>query len=295
MKNRKVKSNRAQADYFELLVAQYICHLYNIRFAYSNNLASLSNKILKIPNGNERLKLQNSNFLKLTKELKKILDFEISKKGKIIEVIWTGRNLTIKTTSDVDAEHITRKLTRFSIKSISQSGTGTIKNLGMGSLKKYLDISFEDEYNEMWKKLRKYTQETKTTQTELKKKILKNKEWLKWARNDGQKYQIELNKSCLKAFNNLIKEDKIEFLNFILDAKDENLYVIIVNSRGPIIYKPIEKDVKFAHKIEAKKDSGVGYVIYINNIPTYRIQTNATNGIGISAFCQRVFFADTLN
>ena len=165
----------------------------------------------------------------------------------------------------------------------------------MRSLKEYLDISFENRYNEMWKKLRKYTQETKIAQTELKKKILKNKDWLKLAKKNGQKYQTELNKLCLKAFNNLSKESKIKFLNFILDAKDENLYVIIVNSKGPIIYKPIEKDVKFAHKIEAKKDSGVGYTIYINNIPTYRIQTNATNGIGISAFCQRVFFADTLN
>lgn len=293
MKDRKAKSNRAQADYFELLVAHHICHLYNVRFAYSKDLASLSNQILQLPSGASRLKLQNDNLLKIAPELEKILSFEVSRKGKIIEVIWVGRQLTIKTTSDVDAEHTTHKFTRFSIKSIGQSGTGTIKNLGMRSLKKYLNIEFKNEYNEMWQNLRVYAQEPEISQGELKKKVLRNKELLSWATKNGQKYQVKLNKLYLEAFNNLSKKDKVKFLNFILDAQDEDLYVIIVNSRGVIIYKPTEKEVKLISRIEAKKDSGVGYTIYINNIPAYRIQTNATNGIGISAFCQRVFFADT--
>lgn len=294
MKNRKVKSNRAQADYFELLVTQYICHLHNIRFAYSKNLASLSNQILRLPNGDKRLKLQNNNLLKLAPKLKVVLALEISKKDKIIEVIWVGRKLAIKTTSDVDAEHKTHRFTRFSIKSIGQSGTGTIKNLGMASLKKYLRIDFKDKYDEMWQNLRIYTKELKISQKELKKKILKNKKLLNWATKSGQKYQVEFNKLCLKAFNNLSKKDKTDFLNFILDAWDKNLYVIIVNSKGVIIYKPAEREVKLISDIKARKNSGVGYTIFINNIPTYRIQTNATNGIGISAFCQRVFFADKI-
>jgi succinate dehydrogenase flavin-adding protein (antitoxin of CptAB toxin-antitoxin module) len=165
----------------------------------------------------------------------------------------------------------------------------------MRSLKKYLGINFEPEYKEMWQKLKKYIDKPQISQSELKKKILENKKLLKWATNNGQQYQLKLNKLCLKAFNNLPIEDKSKFLNFILDAQDEDLYVIIANSKGTVVYKPIEKEVKIAHLIEAKKDSGVGYTIYINNVPTYRIQTNATNGIGISAFCQRVFFVDTLN
>ena len=90
--SRKTKSNRAQADYFELLTCQYICHLYNIRFSYSKNLALLSNQILKLPDGPKRLELQNSNLLKLEPELKKILRFEVKRKGKIIDVLWIGRN-----------------------------------------------------------------------------------------------------------------------------------------------------------------------------------------------------------
>jgi len=289
--NRKTKSNRAQADYFELLVCQYICHLSNVRFSYSANLARLSNQILTLPDGPERLKLQNKNLIKIELPLKKVIDYEVSKKGKIIEVLWTGRMLTIKTTSDVDAEHISRKLTRFSIKSIKKGGTGTIKNLGMRTLKKYLNVDFAIKYEEMWNNLRNYTQQFNISKTELKENVIKNKEWLNWAIKNGRKYQIELNRLCYRGFNNLTNEDKVKFLNFILDAEDPDLYVIIVNINGVVLYKPIEEKIKLIDIIEARKDptSMVGYSIFINGIPTYRIQTNNTNGIGISPFCQRVF------
>lgn len=289
--NRKVKANRAQADYFELLVCQYICHLHEIRFSHSKNLALLSNKILKLPDGPKRLELQNSNLLKLESGLKKILKFEVKRKGKIIDVLWIGRRLAIKTTSDVDAEHITKKLTRFSIKSIKKGGTGTVKNIGMGTLEMYLKINFSKEYKIMWKKLRKHTQEFDISKINLKKKVNRNKKLLKWAQSNGRIYQKELNKLCCRAFNNLSQKAKVNFLNFILDAGDKNLYVIIANENGAVIYKSKDNKLGAIDKIRAKKNSGsdVGYTILINNVATYRIQTNNTNGIGISPFCQRVF------
>jgi len=293
MKDRRVKANRAQADYFELLVAQYICHLYKIRFSYSKDLATLSNKILTVPDGANRLKLQNKNFLKLALKLKKILSYEISKKGKIIEVIWLGRKLTIKTTSDVDTEHITHKFTRFSIKSIAKSGLGTIKNLGMRSLKKYLDVDFLSDYKKMWQELRLFAKQSILSNSKLKKTILNNKRFFEFALKNGKKYQNKLNRLCFKAFNDLPKERKLDFLNFILDAKDKDLYVVIANSKGVIIYKANTKEIKSISEIKARKGSKVGYTIYIDKLPLYRIQTNATNGIGISPFCQRVFFIDS--
>jgi hypothetical protein len=293
VKDRKTKSNRAQADYFELLVAQYICHLYDIRFSHSKEIAALSNQILSLPNGTNRLKLQNDNLLKLAPKLKKILLFEVSRKGKIIEVIWQGRRLTIKTTSDVDAEHTTHKFTRFSIKSIAESGLGTIKNLGMRSLRIYLGINFQNEYQKMWKELSAFARKPELSKRGLKLKVLRNKKMFDLAGKNGKKYQTKLNQLCLKAFNKLSKENKVKFLNFILDANDKNLYVVIANSNGVITYKPIEKKAKSIFSITAKGNSGVGYTIYIDNIAAYRIQTNATNGIGISPFCQRVFFVDT--
>ena len=293
MKNRKVKSNRAQADYFELLVCQYICHLYGITFSYSKDLASLSNKILVLPDGAARLKLQNDNFIKIQPKIKEILDYEISKKGRVINVIWVGRNLLIETTSDVDAEHISKRKTRFSIKSIASTGTGTLKNLGARQIKKFLGVDFTRQYDEMWQKLRRYLNDRKTPQGKLKRKIQKNKKLLKWATDNGRKYQAELNNLCFEAFNLLSAKKKINFLNFITDCNDDDLYVIIVNSVEVVIYKPAEKKLKIIKNIEARKDNagGVGYTIYIDSKKTYRVQTNNTNGIGISAYCQRVFWA----
>ena len=76
-------------------------------------------------------------------------------------------------------------------------------------------------------------------------------------------------------------------MNFITDCNDDNLYVIIVNSIDVIIYKPVEKNLKLIKNIEVRKDkmTDVGYTIFVDNKSTYRVQTNNTNGIGISAFC----------
>ncbi len=292
----KEKSNRAQADYFELLVCQYICHLYGVTFSYSDDLAKLSNQVLVKSDGKERLKLQNDNFIKIQPEIKKILDDEIRRKGRIIGVVWIGRHFVIEqSTSDVDAEHISKKKTRFSIKSIAQSGTGTLKNLGLKKLEQWFGFNFKRQQNEMWQKLQNYISKTTGKNTnkrgELKRLAKKNKKLLKWAQENGRKYQLLLNQICFEAFNNLPLKDKRKFLNFITDCFDDDLYVIIVNNSGVVIYKPVEKQTTTKDKIIVKKDnsSDVGYSIYINKIPTYRVQTNNTNGIGISAFCQRIF------
>ncbi len=122
----------------------------------------------------------------------------------------------------------------------------------------------------------------------------RNKTLLRWAQTSGRKYQKELNELCYEAFNKLSRQKKMAFLNYILDAYDKNLYVVIANSKGATIYKPVDDKLGFSDKITAKPSihtdgMDVGYTIFINRIPTYRVQTNATNKIGISAFCQRIF------
>ena len=266
--------------------------MYNITFSYSKDLAELSNKVLFLPSGMARLKLQNDNFIKIQPKIKEILDYEIGQKGKVVNVIWVGRNLLIETTSDVDAEHISRQKTRFSIKSIASTGTGTLKNLGARQLKKFLGIDFSREYKQMWEELKTYLNDFTSSQDKIKKEVQKNQKLLKCATENGKKYQIILNELCFNAFNSLSLSKKIDFLNFITDCDDDNLYVIIVNSTNVIIYKPVEKNLKLIKNIEVRKDkmTDVGYTIFVDNKPTYRVQTNNTNGIGISAFCQRIFW-----
>lgn len=295
-KTNKEKSNRGQGDYFELLVCQYICHLYQITFSYSENLAKISNQILERADGPARLKLQNDNFIKIQPEIKKILDEEIKKKGHIIGVVWTGRHFVIEqSTSDVDAVHYSQSKTRFSIKSIEKSGTGTLKTLGLKKLETFFNFKFSGQQDKMWQELEKYIFEKIGKEIKsrvgLKKAAKKNQKLLTWAKMNGKKYQYLLNNLCFESFNWLSLARRREFLNFITDCHDEDLYVIIVNNAGVVIYKPIEKQAKEDDKIIAKKVDGndVGYTIYINNMPTYRVQTNNTNGIGISPFCQRIF------
>lgn len=289
MKNRLSKSNRAQADYFELLVGQYICHLYNITFSYSNDLAELSNKVLELPDGAKRLKLQNDNLIKLEPEIKKILEFEITKKGKVIKVIWTGRDLIIQSTSDIEAEHITSKKTKFSIKSIASGGSGTMKNLGLNKLQEYYKIDFSEQQKQMWDNLKEHIGDSSLPQAKIKLKAQKNKKLLAWATINGKIYQKQLNDLCFQSFNNLPNEDKINFLHFITDCKDNDLYVVIVNSLGVSIYKPVDRQNELTDSIQAKNKTETGYTIFVNNLPAYRVQTNNTNGIGISGFCQRIF------
>lgn len=294
MSERLNKSNRAPADYFEVLVCQYIANKYKVPFRYAKELAELSNKTLDLPDGERKLRLQNSNVLKITGDLKKIIESEVVKKGKVIAVTWIGRNLVIESTADINTEHASKKLTRFSVKSIAKSGLGTIKNLGMRKILKYLHIDFRPQYQIMWQELRDFTGESDISRRKLKEMVLASDSWLRWATNNGTKYQKRLNALCLRAFNKLPSKEKIDLVNFVLDASDKDLYVIIANSDGAIVYQPRDEKLGIKPTMLAKGgESNVGYTIFINGVATYRVQTNNTNGRGISAFCQRFFFVDS--
>ncbi len=295
--DRETKSNRSWSDYFELLLTQYICSEYWLVFSYSEDMSEVMKKLLSLTNAKERIELQNNNFIKTKPKVKEIIDFEITKKWKVIQVIWTGRNLEIKTTSDVDAKHITEKLTRFSVKSVSWSGTWTLKNVWM---KKFIDfywVDYSKEYEEMWNKLKKYL-ESKwydiniLSKEEIKNICNKNYALCSRAENNCRPYQKQLNIYCCDGFNEKNLQEKKEILKYISDSKDEDLYVIIANEKNiePIIYKPVQKfwciDAK---KIEAKISSDTAFIIYVDNEPMYRVESNCTNWLWISAFCQRVF------
>lgn len=289
--DRGTKSNRAQSDYFELLVTQYICHVSGVTFSYSNDLSEIVEAVLDKEGGKSKLAAQNKRFQTIKPYIDKILEEEVKAKGKVINVIWIGRKLIKMTTSDVDAKHITLKLTRFSVKSIEGIGTGTLKNIGMRTLKSRLGVDFKKEYEEMWSRFRKHLSIGALSKAALKDKANRDAKLLKWVEANGRVYQKQLNGLCLRAFNNLTLEEKTDFINFLTDCHDEDLYVIIANEKGVIVYRPKDKREKTIRSIkaEAYEDEAVGYFIMINGVPAYRVQTNNTNGLGRSPFCQRVF------
>jgi len=146
----------------------------------------------------------------------------------------------------------------------------------------------------MWMKLRTHLKDFKSSQKRIKETVNINHDLLEWATKNGQKYQLVLNKIYFDALNKLSLDKKTDFLNFITDCKDKDLYVVIVNSKSVVAYKPSDRNSTIINKIEAKdvKKTDVGYTIFINSIPAYRVQTVCTNGIGISAFCQRFFITN---
>lgn len=292
-KKQKRKSNRAQADYFELLVCQYICYKFSVVFSYGLDLAKLSNKVLSLPDGKDRLKLQNNNAIKIQPTIDEILNREIIEKGKIINVFWVGRKFVVEaTSSDIDAEHQKKKKTRFSVKSIAKVGKGTLKNIGLGRIQKYFQLDFKKQNEDMWRSLREFLKDDVSSKTQISNIVKKDRILLKWAIKNGHIYQRQLNNLSIKRFNTLSLDKKIEFLNFITDCQDKDLYVIVVNSKSVFVYKPSDQKTNLIKDIRIKKDAttNVGYIICVDNIPTYRVQTNCTNGIGISPFCQRVFW-----
>lgn len=291
------KSNRSASDYFELLLTQYICSEYWLTFSYSNDLSDVMDKLLSLSNAKERIALQNNNFIKIKSKVKEIIDFEITIKWQVIQVIWTWRHLEIKTTSDVDAKHISQRLTRFSVKSISGDWFWTLKNVWMWRFEEFYGFDPIPDYNQMWKDLREYLTACwercwSLTNEEIKNMCNNNPLYRSWANDNSRKYQKKFNKLSCEWFNNLTNEDKKKLINYMSDSNDPDLYVIIVNESQfePLIYKPInEHRYGEDNVMEWRINSDKEFVIYVDNTPLYRVSTNCTNWLWMSPFCQRVF------
>lgn len=291
------KSNRSASDFFELLLTEYICSEYWLTFSYVTDLSEVIAKLESLSNGQQRIFLQNNNFLKIKPKVKEIIDFEIASKWEVIKVIWTWRDLTIKTTSDVDAKHISEKLTRFSVKSISWDWLWTLKNVWMRGFKKLYWFDPKPDYEEMWMKLKRYLisqwiNVNNKSQTDIKDICNANPKLLEWANNNSRPYQRKFNELACNWFNALSNEKKKEYISYISDSNDPDLYVIIVNESQyePIIYKPInEYQREEDNIIEWRLNSDAEFLIYVDNMPLYRVSTNCTNWLWISAFCQRIF------
>ena len=291
------KSNRSASDYFELLLTQYICSEYWLTFSYSSDLSDVMDKLLSLSNAQERIALQNNNFRKIKSKVKEIIESEIISKWKIIQVIWTWRHLEIQTTSDVDVKHILGKLTRFSVKSISWDGFWTLKNVWMWRFKEFYGFDPIPDYNQMWEDLREYLTARwercwNLSNEEIKNMCNNNPLYKSWANGNSRKYQSKFNMLSCEWFNGLSNENKKKLINYMSDSNDPDLYVIIVNEAQfePLIYKPINQyRYESDNVIEWRINSDKEFVIYVDNIPLYRVSTNCTNWLWISPFCQRVF------
>jgi len=298
--NGEEKSSRSKADLFEVKVTQGLIKHYNINRDYSKEIRDLEVQIRNFTNGERRLGEQFERIDMIVPEIIKFLDGELNKNKKIKDVKWIGRKHKKEASlSDVDIIFADNTIIGVSLKSVG-SGTGTQKNLGYDAVKKYLNIDIENDINRMWSQIRN---ELKKEGSKMLKKIAElpktaiknNKRRFSIIGRIGKKYgfpvQVKAIKQSVENFNKLTIEGKKEFLKCIFGIENVRrlLNVIVTYNHTNIYWNEKFDSLISSQNIEARVLQKKSYGIYIDGDLILRVQASFTNGIGISAFCQRAF------
>ena len=300
----KNKSNRLKADLFEVLVAIGLSNKFNLK---SESLINEADKLIKALSGFKdseiRIKEQKGRvILALPFIVEELKNVNFAKDRKPEKVIWVGRGWQKKgSLSDVDLIFSKENSIGISLKS-TRGGKGTQKNIGAGKLKLYLGLDVSKEVEEMWRNIRTELRKNEGNLSKLAKlgnsKIKDNKYRFPVIQEIGEKFgkkvQVLATKKSIKLFNNLNIDKKSDFLEFIFGSKEKRPLLNVLVEKNKVItkwndgfnYLLLNKDIK---AVKDKRGNGKGYCIHIGGKPVLRIQVNFTNGIGLSAFCERAF------
>jgi len=305
LEDSKRKSSRSKADLFELLLTLKLRKYYKLNTeSIDQEIIDLRKDILKFFNGDSRIDEQNkrANIL-LPLLIKEINNKLIPKFGKLTSITWVGREWQTKQSlSDIDIDFKSGRGVGFSIKS-TRSGKGTQKNLGTESLKKYLNLNIENELRDMWKRIRSDLATQKRELEEISKRgttiIRKNKYRFPIIQEIGKKHGLSVQKIAVKRsvenFNKLSLERKLDFVGHILGLREiKPLINAGVEGDKPYLYWNEKFNRILEKKLGAEAVDGKGYYIMAGSKPIIRIQANFTNGIGLSAFCERAFLIEDL-
>lgn len=294
------KSNRAKADLFELLFVDFLTSKYAIKRDYSKEIKKLKDFLKKFPDGIARINEQKDRVKIVILFSLDLLNEEVRKRGKIVDIVWTGRIFKkTKSIADLIISFTDKTNMGISLKSVG-SGTGTQKNIGYETVRQFLGVNLDADIKRMWGSVRNelrrlggaYARLADSTQT----KIKNSKYRLKKIEEVGRKYGLPVQKKAtnesIKKFNKLNAADKINFLKELLGYEaDMELVTIIIKGNKLISYTNKKYTPIFKGKvgIKAIKIRDKSYGILIDNTLVLRVQSSFTNGIGISAFCQRAF------
>lgn len=292
------KSSRSKADLFEVLVADYMTRVFKIGRDFQKDIDSLKSTLGKFENGHFRIEEEKERAEKTVKELIKFLKQEGINNIKDVE--WVGRyHQTKGTLSDVDLILEDNKIIGLSLKS-TRIGLGTQKNLGYKTLKKLLLLDIDEEIKEMWKKIR---QDLKRRGGYLASISMASKAAIKNKKREypiieemGKKYghpvQVNSVGQSIRNFNGLDPEKKSDFIQLIFGLKENKrklLNLAAQKNKITICWNKIYNSIISGKNLKARKIRDVSYGIYSNSKIIIRLQASFTNGIGISAYCQRAF------
>jgi len=292
------KSSRSKADLFEVLIADYLAKAFRIKKDFKKEINNLTNLLKKFENGQFRTKEEQIRAKQIAIELIKFLKRENINNVKDVE--WVGRrHQAQKTLSDVDLTLTNSEIIGISLKS-TRIGLGTQKNLGYRTLKEHLSLNIDKEIEKMWEKirldLRKRGDKLKLLANAAKGVIKNKKRKYPVIEKIGKKYghpvQVKSVKQSIKNFNNLDQEKKSAFVKLIFGLEEDKrrpLNAVTQKNKTSIYWNEVYNSIVSRKGLQARKLKNVSYGIYSNNKLLLRLQASFTNGIGISAYCQRAF------
>ena len=292
------KSSRSKADLFEVLVANYLAKDFRIKKDFKKEINNLINLLKKFENGQFRTKEEQTRAIQTAIELIKFLKCENINNIKDVE--WVGRqHQTQKTLSDVDLTLINNEVIGVSLKS-TRTGLGTQKNLGYRTLKEHLSLNIDKEIEKMWEKIRldlgKGDDKLKLIANAARGIIKNKKREYSVIEKIGKKYgypvQVKSVKQSMKNFNNLGQKKKSAFVKLIFGLEENKrrlLNAVTQKNKTSIYWNEVYNSIVSGKGLRARKLKNVSYGVYSNNKLILRLQASFTNGIGISAYCQRAF------
>ncbi len=300
VEDSKKKSSRSKADFFEVLVAIGLSNVYKLRKDKLEKIKrELEGIISKFPNGEKRTEEQYKRAEILIPIIIRKLNLEIiPTHGEVRAIDWIGRRWQEEETlSDLDLTFDSGFLMGISLKSTRQ-GLGTQKNLGYEKLKQLLGLNIDRELEEMWKNIRR---DLSSAGGELSKISTKSRGEIKNAKyrfpviqKIGRRYGTPIQESAIdksiELFNALPKKSKLVFLEEILGIKSTKPVLnVLVKGDTPRIGWNETMRVLIEGKLIAEKIKDKSYRILADENPVVRLQASFTNGIGLSAFCERAF------
>ncbi len=300
VEDSKRKSSRSKADLFEVLVAIGLSDVYKLKKDKLEKIKQeLESIISNFPNSEKRTEEQYKRVSILMPALiEKLNSNVIPTHGKIKTINWIGRRWQEEETiSDLDLTFESGFVIGVSLKSTRQ-GLGTQKNFGYEKLKQFLGLNIDKELKEMWANIR---QDFSKAGGELAKISTKSQDEIKNAKycfpaiqKIGKRYgtsvqELAVDKS-VKLFNALPKKKKLVFLEEIFDIKSTKpLLSVLVEKDTPWLYWNETMRGLIEGELVAEKIKNKSYHILAEKTPLVRLQASFTNGIGLSAFCERVF------
>lgn len=300
IEDSKRKSSRSKADLFELLIAIGLSEVYGLKKdKLEKEKKELERIISRFLNGEKRTEEQYKRADILTPALVKKINSEVIPiYGKLKTIDWIGRRWQEEETlSDLGLSFESGFLMGISLKSTRQ-GLGTQKNLGYEKLKQLLGLNIDKEIREMWRNVRK---DLSVGTSELTELVAKSQGEIKNAKyrfpiiqDIGKRHGTPVQKIAVdrsvELFNALSKNKKLMFVEEIFGAgSDSPLLNAYVEGERPQLYWNEKMRNLLEAKLTAKKIKDKSYVILTDAKPLVRLQASFTNGIGLSAFCERAF------